>query len=206
MARIMEVDYEAIPGKAKRIRAQGQELNNEIVTAYNSIANMHSSWFGKRYNELVTLFNNLIPQINEMLTLAVQEIPFALETVANSYSQADTGTNVVGAERTEARKVSNLAVPNDIGMKFMSSEVTNVKESVSSNFKNAKNKMDEIESTYAQINWQSEASEVFKSKFTRLKQQIATAFEEIDVQFTKLMTQALDDVQTTEDALTNNSL
>lgn len=198
MARIMEVDYEAIPAKAKRIRVQGQELNNEITTAYTSIANMHNSWYGQRYNALVTLFNNLIPQINEMLVLTVQEIPFALETVANNYAQADKGSNVVGVERTDPKKVSNLTIPNDVGMKFLSSEVTNVKESVSTNFKNAKSKMSEIESTYSQINWQSEASEAFKTKFTKLKQQIISAFEQIDAQFTKLMTEALNDVQSTE--------
>ena len=206
MARIMTVDYEGIPAKAKRIRTQGQELNNEITNAYTSIANMHASWYGKRYNELAILFNNLIPEVNELLTLAVQEIPFALETVANSYAQADRGSNVVGVERTEPRKVTNLTIPNDVGMKFISNEVSNVKETVSANFKNAKGKMNEIESTYAQINWESEASEVFKTKFTKLKQQIIASFDEIDIQFTKLMTEALNDVQSTETQIQNNSL
>ena len=204
MARLMEVDYEAIPAIAKRIRVLGQDLNNEVSTAYTNISNMHSSWYGKRYNELVTLFNNLIPQINDILSLAVQEIPFALETVANNYSQADTGTNVVGAERSDVKKITNLTVPSDVGMKFISAEVSNIKDTVSTNFKNAKGKMDEIESTYDQITWQSEASDAFRAKFTKLKQQIASSFEQIDVQFSKLMTEALDDVQNVENTIANS--
>ena len=69
MARIMNVDYEAIPGKAQQMRSQGEELNTELTTAYQSITDMHNAWYGKRYNELVKSFNNIIPQINEMLQL-----------------------------------------------------------------------------------------------------------------------------------------
>lgn len=140
----------------------------------------------------------MIPQINDILSLAVNEIPFALETVANNYSQADTGTNVVGAERTEPKVVSNLTVSNDVGMKFISEEVTNVKNSVSTNFKNAKSKMDEIERIFNQITWQSEAAESFRTKLTKLKQSIASSFEQIDTEFSKLMSQAIDDVQSVE--------
>ena len=53
MAKIMNVDYEAIPGQAKQIRATAKQLNSEMTKAYNSIAEMHNSWYGKRYNELV---------------------------------------------------------------------------------------------------------------------------------------------------------
>lgn len=34
MAKIMNVDYEAMPNQAKQMRAQGKELNNELVGAY----------------------------------------------------------------------------------------------------------------------------------------------------------------------------
>ena len=81
MARISEVDYEAIPGQAAQMRSLGQALNSEMTTAYQSVAAMHESWYGIRYNALVKEFNNLIPIINEMLKLVVQEIPFALETI-----------------------------------------------------------------------------------------------------------------------------
>ena len=63
MARIINVDYEAIPAQAQQMRTYGQDLNNELTTAYQSIADMHNSWYGQRYNALVKEFNNIIPQI-----------------------------------------------------------------------------------------------------------------------------------------------
>ena len=42
MAKIMEVDYEAMPGQAKQMRANGQKLNTEITNAFKSIQEMHS--------------------------------------------------------------------------------------------------------------------------------------------------------------------
>lgn len=202
MAKIMKVDYEAIPGQAQQMRSQGEELNTELTTAYQSIADMHNAWYGKRYNELVKSFNNIIPQINDLLQLVVGDIPFALETVANNYSQADTGSNVTSANNTAPKKISNLTVSNDVGMKFLTSEVSSTQTKVSKNFENAVEKMNAIESTYSQVQWQSEASEAFLAKFQKLKTEIVKAFIDIKTQFTQLMNQAQEDVQSAESANT----
>lgn len=202
MARIMNVDYEAIPGQAQQMRAYGNELNSELTTAYQSIADMHNAWYGKRYNELVKSFNNIIPQINELLQLVVGDIPFALETIANNYSQADTGSNVTGANNTAPNKINELAMSNDVGMKFLTSEVSATQSKISTNFKNAKEKMNTIESAYSQIQWESEAAEAFEAKFKKLKSEIVAAFEDIESQFTKLMNQTQEDIQSAENANT----
>ena len=55
-----------------------------------------------------------------------------------------------------------------------------------------------IESAYAQIQWQSEASDAFRSTFTRLKSQIISSFENIKSQFTNLMNQTQQDIQSAE--------
>ena len=191
MAKIQNVDYEAMPKQAKQMRSYGQQLNTQMTNAYKSIENMHNSWYGKRYNELVKQFNNLTTQINEMLTLVVTDIPYALETVANNYSQADRGTNATAAQKTSPKKITNLTIHNDVGMKF-----------VTTNFKNAKDQMNKIQAEYTKIKWQSEASEAFKSKFNKLKQNIISSFENIESQFTKLMTQTKNDIEKTEKANT----
>lgn len=202
MAIIAKVDYEAMPGQAQQIRSLAQDLNNEMVSAYQSITDMHGVWYGKRYNDLVVEFNNLIPQMNEMLDLVVAQIPFALETAANNYSQVDTGTNVVGANRTEPRRISDIAIQNDVGMRFLTSEVNAVQQKVSTNFKTSEEKMNSIQSVYGTITWISEASEAFEAKFTKLKGKIVTAFQNLDSQFVKLMKQAQEDIQATENANT----
>lgn len=204
MAKIQNVDYVAIPNQAKQMRQYGKELNTEITTAYKSVADMHTSWYGRRYNDLVKEFNKLTSSINEMLTLVVTEIPFTLETVANNYAQADRGSNVTSAAKETPKKIADINISNDVGMKFLTEQVSSVQSSVSKNFQNAKTKMDTIETEYRKIKWQSEASEAFKTKFTNLKKQIVTAFEDINSSFTKLMNQTKDDIQRAETSNTVN--
>lgn len=202
MANITRVDYEAIPRQAMSMRTHGKELNNEIFAAYQSIEEMHKSWYGKRYNSLVEEFNKIIPNLNELLELVVDELPFTLETVANNYALADTGSGVARAAKETPKKLSNLSFSGEIGMKFVTTEVEAIQQTVSRNFENAKGKMDEIQAEYAKISWQSEAADAFKARFQKLKTEIVRSFEELKSQFTTLMNQTKDDIQRTESANT----
>ena len=172
MAKIDHVDYEAMPRQAKAMREYALELNNELRTAYSNVGEMHNSWYGVRYNELVKDFNELIPQVNDLLKLVVTEIPFAVETIANNYAQADKGQNVTSAEETSANNIENLPITNDVGMRFMTAEVANTQRSVSEKFDASKELMNKIETEYNRVEWQSEASESFKARFNKLKNDI----------------------------------
>lgn len=198
MAKIDHVDYEAMPRQAKAMREYALELNNELRTAYSNVGEMHNSWYGVRYNELVKDFNELIPQVNDLLKLVVTEIPFAVETIANNYAQADKGQNVTSAEETSANNIENLPITNDVGMRFMTAEVANTQRSVSEKFDASKELMNKIESEYNRVDWQSEASESFKARFEKLKNDILSAFDNINNEFSKLMTQTQEDIENTE--------
>ena len=202
MAKIDHVDYEAMPRQAKAMRENALELNNELRTAYSNVGEMHNSWYGVRYNELVKDFNELIPQVNDLLKLVVTEIPFAVETIANNYAQADKGQNVTSAEETSANNIENLPITNDVGMRFMTAEVANTQRSVSEKFDASKELMNKIEAEYNRVEWQSEASESFKARFNKLKNDILMAFDNINNEFSKLMTQTQQDIETTEKANT----
>lgn len=202
MASIINVDYEAIPGQANQIRETAKQLNNEMTTIYNNISDMHNVWYGDRYNELVKSFNKMIPELNDMLTLVVTEIPFALETIANNYSQADNGVNVTTPNNEGPNKISDLAIINDVGMRFLTSDVASVQNQVSANFRNAEDLMNKIESTYNTISWSSEAADAFRERFTTCKANIISSFENIESQFTTLMNQTQDDIQAAESSNT----
>ncbi len=202
MAKIMTVDYEAFPAIAASMRSHAVELNNEFTAAYKNIEEMHNSWYGKRYNELAKDFNNLAPTVNELLDLVVTNIPFTLETVANNYAMADTGSAVCRAEQTPANKMQELNMPNDVGMKFVTEEVNSVQQSVSSNFDKAKSELDNIATDFTKFVWESEAADAFKARFTQLKSQVESSIENIKANFTKLMNQTKEDIQNTENANT----
>lgn len=204
MAKIETVDYKDLASKAKQIRAQAQDLNKELLSAYQHIIDMHKSWYGKRYNDLAKDFNNLAPSINEVLKLTVREIPFALETVANNYSTVNEGSKATSAQQTSEKKMTTVPQPNDIGMRFLTQEVTQIKKLVEDNFKKSVAKMNTIESIYNKITWRSEAADAFRLRFTKLKKQITEDLGKINAQFGKLMQQALDDIQTTEKKNTVN--
>ena len=130
--------------------------------------------------------------------MVVTEIPFAVETVANNYAQADKGQNVTSAEETSANNIENLPITNDVGMRFMTSDVANTQRNVSAKFDSSKELMNKIESEYNRVDWQSEASESFKPRFEKLKNDILSAFDNINNEFSKLMTQTQEDIENTE--------
>ena len=132
--------------------------------------------------------------------MVVTEIPFAVETIANNYAQADKGQNVTSAEETSANNIENLPITNDVGMRFMTAEVANTQRSVSEKFDASKELMNKIEAEYNRVEWQSEASESFKARFNKLKNDILMAFDNINNEFSKLMTQTQQDIETTEKA------
>ncbi len=204
MSKIEIVDYGEMPRQASQMRSLGQELNGKLVQVYEAINNMRDGvWYGERYDSLVGEFNKIIPEINQLLTLVVGEIPFALETIANNYAQADRGTNVTSAQNTAPKKIQEMTLTKTGSkFKFISASVESVQNQVESDLAEASEKMNEIEGVYGQIQWQSEASEAFKTTFTRLKGEIITSFENIKSQFTKLMTQTQEDVQAAESSNT----
>ena len=202
MPNIQVVDYEKIPGYAKNMRGQAERLNKEITEAYASVNEMRKAWYGKRYNDLVRQFNGMIPELNEMLTLVVTNIPATLEAVANNYAKVDTGKAVTMQVREPAKKISEVGLSNEEGLHFQTTEVTAKEKSISKNFNNAKELMNQIESTYKQITWKSEAADAFKARFTKLKTNIVKAFDETEKQFKKLMDAALEDMKKAEGANT----
>ena len=61
MSSPLKIDYKSIPNQANRIRNTALEINDRILDVYKQVAEMHTHWYGKRYNELVSKFNELAP-------------------------------------------------------------------------------------------------------------------------------------------------
>ena len=198
MATINSADYGAIKDVARIIREKGMELNSDLATAYVSVKDMHASWYGKRYNALLTEFITIKPQVEALLKLVVTEIPFALETIAKNYSVADTGSSIVTPQEASIALLADLEIKEDTGMRFISSEVAEVQQNVTNNFNNAIERMDEIEKLLKNVDWSSDASEAFEVKFATIKTNVVGSLENVETAFSKLMTQAETDISGAE--------
>jgi len=202
MAKIQSVDYMAMPQQAREMRIHGKDINTQITAAYQVIRDMHKAWYGKRYNALVGEFNKIIPNLNALLQLVVGDIPFALLTVANNYAMADRGGKIVGASQEAPTKITEISASNEEGMRFMEEDVTNAKAAVTKYLQNAVDLMNNIDTDYKKITWQSEAADAFRNQFTTLKNNIVKSFMEIRTSFSNLMEQTQADIHTTENANT----
>ena len=84
MAKIQNVDYERIPGQATQMRSEGQVLNTELKSAYESINLMRNFWYGKRYDSLVKEFNEIKSSINLSIVIPVYNSEKYLNKCLNS--------------------------------------------------------------------------------------------------------------------------
>lgn len=201
MASISEVNYEEIPGKANEIQQQGTQLNAELSSAWNSVNELRSTWHGLRYNTLISYFNNITDSVNQLLKLVICEIPETLGTVARNYAAAD-GSSVAAVGAGSVTMIETLSDSDTSTMAYNSGNASDVQSAVNGNISNAEDYMNSIESIFTGINWQSEASEIFRQKFASLKSQIVDALTNINTQFTNLMQAAQADIEGAESANT----
>lgn len=203
MANIEKVDYNTIPDHAKKIKEFGKGIGRDCKEIYVQIGQMHNAWHGVRYSTLVKDFNRIRPNINELLKLIVGEIPYALYTVANNYALADTGNKAPKTEAMEEpEQIQDLETfDSEKDLRYMSTDVGNVKTEIDTKFKDVNSKLESIKgemNTVKENFWKSDAANAFDTKFNQLKNNITTAFEDLNSQFSKLMQQTEDDINTAE--------
>ncbi len=198
MSKNMRVNYEEMAIQAKIIREDGKQLNDQIIKIYAYLKDMHEFWYGKRYNELIKAFNNMVPQLNEMLSLIVSRLPYSLELISNNYSIVDKKQKETVEHDEKPNRIENLEITNDVGMRFLSEQVISIQQEISRCFKIAKEKMDKIEIEYKKVLWESESAHIFEREFGEIKEEITAFFEEINVAFKKLIKQTEDDFERME--------
>ena len=201
---IQEVDYKKLPTYANGMRTEGRKLNSSIISAYTEIGNLSKSWYGVRYDTLVTEVNKLTTDVNAMLDLVVDTIPFTLQTVANNYAKVDGGTTAA-ATNMKPTAVANVQKSNKQTMRFVESDVSTSKDAIFRNFSNAEKSMDIIQQIFnndvLRI-WRSEAAKEYSKKFTTLKSNISTSIKNVKTSFDKLVADTMNDMKSTESANT----
>lgn len=200
--RIEEVDYNGFPRIAKAMREDAIKLNKEVTTAYSTVGVMQKSWYGPRYDELVKIFNKMIPNFESILKLTVTDFPYTLELIANNYSNVDKGRKVTTAEKTSIQKIQKISLSGKTTFRFMETNVKTHQTEINKNFDKILSYINSIEANYKKLNWKSAASKEFEMKFNRLKKDISTSVSDTKKQFKKLMDQTVEDIRRSEKANT----
>ena len=192
------VDYNELPANAKMIREDGKDLANTVISVYKEIEEMRANWHGIRYNEFIGIFNNMIPSFREILTLCVTTLPVALEQIANNYAVVDTGSKIVAVSDETPAAIPEIPACGDTDLRFIQAEVANVKTSTVAKFDIMLDIMEKISTEIANLPWKSDASEMFRSRFEELRNNIVRGIEDIRTGFDRAMLQSSQDVQEAE--------
>ncbi len=192
------IDYEGIPQQSSSMRNIANQINEKLVNAYNDVMKMHEYWYGKRYNELVTKFNNLVPKLNQFLEVIVSEVPYILDSIANNFSSVDIGQNVSAAQRASAQNVQEIPITADVGMRYLQGEVANMESQIISSLHEAKELMQTMERTAGQMILECDGAGDFKSQFNKLTSSFGQTIDNIESQFTNLMAEDRKQIENAE--------
>lgn len=185
----VKVDYDEIPIESKSIRGYAKEINSNLIEVYKEVADMHAHWYGKRYNELVEKFNNLVPQLNQFLELIVGEVPCMYEKIANNFSEVDINQNVTTSQEEPVIKLTVNPIINDVGMRYIEEEVTVAEKSIVSILHDTIDTMEIINRTVSQMELVCDGAEKFNSQFSKLTDTFKQVLNNIETQFSMLMEQ-----------------
>ena len=121
-----------------------------------------------------------------------------METIANDYSKLESGMDSTSAVNISPIRIQLLDMKNDVGMRFISSEVITIHESIKQDFETVVSDLNEYQGIFSQIDWNSDAANVYKSKFDRIKDSFNNKIDDINAKFDAIIIQTEEDVENAE--------
>ena len=121
-----------------------------------------------------------------------------METIANDYSKLESGMDSTSAVNIPPIRIQLLDIKNDVGMRFISSEVITIHESIKQDFEAVVNGLNEYQTLFSQIEWNSETAIVYRSKFDRIKASFINQIDDINAKFDAIIIQTEEDVENAE--------
>lgn len=193
------IDKKSTPKYVAQMREKGIELNRQFTNIYEDMENMKNVWTGKEYNGLMEEFNKMNDEIDKILDLVVNKIPYSLEEITQIYANAD-GDSTVTPQSTAITNMKTLGNTNPDRLFIDDGAVESIKGETINKLNQAKDQMEQIQSLYNQIDWEGSSANSYRSMFTTLKGQIVESFENIKASFTQFMNEALERYRNAEKA------
>ena len=195
----IKIEYEGFPAEAREIREKASEVNDKICGIYKMFEEMNRSWRGKRYNDLAKQCNGVIGYFDKLLQLVVTQLPFELETVANNYSLADSGSKIVGMpEQRAVKKITQVPTPDPIDVYISIKDVEDYRTNIGMAFDNVNAMINQIDTRVKHLKWEGQAAGNYKAEINNLKDQIQKSVTEIRKAFSTKMNEAMEDMKLAE--------
>lgn len=164
---------------AKKIRKNGQEVNQLFIEIFQLVDNMHQDWQGESYQKVRRDFNTLVVSINKIDKFIVEEIPTTLEKVANRFSNADEKGDITKVGTDTAINVTMLLASKDSGLRFIPNKVDDTKNLLVEKFEQAKEEITKIIKLMMDIGWSDNSQVVFTKVFEIVTLNTTNSFNEV---------------------------
>jgi len=197
---VIAVSPRDLANSAKSLRQIGKNTNSTILEIYKKMTNLHSSWQGQGYANICKEFNKLVTDLNKVLKYMVKEVPYNLELIANYFSNADEEGNVTTPNNEDYIGVTLLSPPADKSMKFISTEVSNVKTDVINDIEKVKGYLNNFLSEFQKIKWNNSIALEFYKTFASLKSKLFDSFSTIEQKYNSFMNETISAIAAVENA------
>lgn len=198
----MRMSFTDAKSKAQTMRTKGKEFNKNLKSVYSKATSMHTYWIGKRYNDVVTEFNKMIPALNDMSKLVVDSIPQALESAANVIAIANNSENVT-VHPEEASAITEIATypeENNV-LDIKPNNVQTIFNDINQLIKDANNNLNDIQNTFEKLDWTGSAHDDFEKQLKNLKNKIHTSLVNARDNFKNQINAATTDYESAQKAI-----
>ena len=193
----MTITPEEFKSTANILKTCGEDLKRFIDNTHSIIGDMHSVWTGKQYSELVKSFNKDCHIFGDVVTLTKEDVPAALIDIVNTYLATD-GQLTYPVMNSGIVTYPEIATNEQEVISINTEEVEAKVASLKNAFKNAKAKIDEIETKINNLSWTGASAENFKFKIKKYKEEVFSCFDLIESKLTEWMTSAAEAMKAAE--------
>lgn len=198
MGITLHAKYDDMSSKSADIKKWGEKLYNDLKECYKTVSDLHNTWKGKRYQDLVVEFNKMTENLNNILDVT-GDFATNIDQIGKNYKGADHSHDAAKAAKVDLGKLNNLDTANEFDfIDFNEDDATACYNKVGKYFENSGTYMDNIMSVINGLSWTGTAQEADVAKFKELTDKIKTQMSKLIDNFKAQINAAKNDIVTAE--------
>ena len=158
-------------------------INNEYPTVFDNLKeannifdDMKNYWYGERYQKMLKIWNQVVPNFNDQLK-TLSELARVMSGMLKNYTMADT--DVVSVKHVEPKKLTAITVKTDKNINIDTVKLTNSNKVVLSKINVAKQSIEKIINIAKKADWKSPAVDTFNSALVKMHTNLMSSIDSI---------------------------